>query len=57
MKNEGAGKGDSYRVVDWNKYAANYDSIFRKTKTKKDKTKKKATQPKKASQSKEGKQI
>ena len=26
----GAGKGDSYRRVDWDKYSENYDRIFGK---------------------------
>ena len=26
----GAGKGDSYRKVDWEKYSKNYDMIFNK---------------------------
>jgi len=29
MKGEGAGKGDSYRRVDWSKFSTNFDSIFR----------------------------
>jgi hypothetical protein len=34
MKNHGAGKGDSPRPVDKDKYDKNYDRIFRKKKSK-----------------------
>ena len=43
MKNEGAGKGDSYRPVDRKKFSENYDHIFKK-------------KPKKTSSSKSNKQ-
>jgi hypothetical protein len=32
MKNEGAGKGDTYRKVDRSKFEENYDRIFGKSK-------------------------
>jgi hypothetical protein len=40
----GAGKGDSYRSVDYQKYCKNWDKIFKTKKKKKvDKTKKRGT--------------
>jgi hypothetical protein len=30
MKNQGAGKGDAYRPVNWKQYSENYDRIFKK---------------------------
>ncbi len=30
MKDNGAGKGDKYRPVNWKKYSKNYDLIFKK---------------------------
>ena len=35
MRTEGAGKGDALRQgVDWKRFSANYDAIFRKRKRK-----------------------
>jgi len=31
-KKHSAGKGDTYRYVDWDKYSKNYDLIFKKGK-------------------------
>jgi len=39
--NHGAGKGDSYRPVDYQKWSANWDAIFGKKEPKKKPTKKK----------------
>lgn len=39
--NNGAGKGDSYRPVDYQKWSANWDSIFGKKTNKKKPVKKK----------------
>ncbi len=36
----GAGKGDSYRPVDYNKWSENWDAIFNKKKIRKKKGKK-----------------
>ena len=40
--NNGAGKGDSYRPVDYQKWSANWDAIFGKKEPKKKPAKKKA---------------
>ena len=39
--NNGAGKGDTYRPVDYQKWSANWDAIFGKKTNKKKTTKKK----------------
>lgn len=39
----GAGKGDTYRRVDYEKWSANWDAIFGKKPKKKNQTKKKRT--------------
>jgi len=39
--NHGAGKGDTYRRVDYEKWSANWDAIFRKKQRKSKASKKK----------------
>lgn len=43
MTNGQAGKGDSYRPVDWKKWSDNYDSIFGKKAKPKSKVTRKVT--------------
>ena len=42
----GAGKGDSYRTIDYKKWSDNWDAIFGKKKQTKPKPKRKARKPK-----------